>query len=204
MGGLMFVGHQNGGSVFALALDQRDGTFDFVGEYRTSYPETAALAFDRSPGVLYAWHDDGYDTLEKCRLSSQPVAGQAWRRLDTIRIFAGPDHANNEGVALFPIEECRDGHRPFFMAVDGGGPGSLFEYRQFSDGCESLTVDARVSKAPTERVELRWGLGPAPYTLRRATTPGFRDGVVLVDHQNVTAYDDDVMHDGQTYFYRLD
>jgi hypothetical protein len=101
---------------------------------------TGALAFDRSLGVLYAWHDDGYDTLEKCRLSSQPVAGQAWRRLDTIRIFAGPDHANNEG--------------------------------------ESLTVDARVSKAPTERVELRWGLGSAPYTLRRATTPGFRDGVV--------------------------
>ena len=204
MGGLMFVGHQNGGSVFAFDLDRSDGTFDFVGEYRTSYPETAALAFDRSLGVLYAWHDDGYDTLEKCRLSSQPVAGQTWRRLDSIRVFAGPDHANNEGVALFPVEECRDGHRPFFMAVDGGGPDSLFEYRQFSDGCESLMVDAGVSKSPTERVELRWNLGPAPYTLRRATTPGFRDGVVLVDHQNVTAYDDDVMHDGLTYFYRLD
>ena len=204
MGGLMFVGHQNGGSVFAFDLDRSDGTFDFVGEYRTSYPETAALAFDRSLGALYAWHDDGYDTLEKCRLSSQPVAGQAWRRLDTIRVFTGPDHANNEGMALFPVEECRDGHRPFLMAVDDGGPNSLFQYRHFSEGCESLTVDAARGDAPPERLQLRWNLGPAPYTLRRATTPGFRDSVVLVDRQDVTAYDDDVMHDGQTYFYRLD
>ncbi len=204
MGGLMFVGHQNGGAVFVFDLDRRDGTFDFVGEYRTAYAETAALAFDRSLGVLYAWHDDGFDTLEKCRLSSQPVAGQSWRRLDTIRVYTGPDHANNEGIAPFPVEECRDGHRPFFMAVDDGGPGSLFEYRQFADGCESLALRAGSGKAPAALLELRWSQGPAPYTLRRSATPGFQESVVLVDRQNVTAYDDDVMSDGQTWFYRLD
>jgi hypothetical protein len=35
MGGLMFVGHQNGGAVFAFDLNRINGTFDFVGEYRT-------------------------------------------------------------------------------------------------------------------------------------------------------------------------
>ncbi len=47
MGGLMFVGHQNGGALYVFDLDPNSNSFAFVGEYRTAYDETAALHFDR-------------------------------------------------------------------------------------------------------------------------------------------------------------
>jgi len=43
-----------------------------------------------------------------------------------------------------------------------------------------------------------------PYTLRRATDPGFRDAVVLVDHQALSSYEDLANLDGKIYFYRLE
>ncbi len=202
MGGLMFVGHQNGGGVFAFDLDRRTGAFDFVGEYRTSATETAALGFDRSSGFLYVWHDASADQLEKCRLASTAVAGQSYRRLDTVRLFAGPDHRNNEGIAFFPADACQDGQRPFFMTIDGGDASSLLEYTQYVEGCEVLTAAKVSSGGP--KLRLTWSGGAPPATLRRATDPGFRNSVILVGGQNVTSYDDDVLADGQTYFYRLD
>jgi len=135
MGGLMFVGHQNGGAVFAFDLNRIDGTFDFVGEYRTGYAEIAGLMFDRSTGRLYIWHDDAYDTLETSSLASDAVAGQTYRRLRIDRVFDGPDHRNNEGFAVMPISECVNGLRSAFMTIDGGGYSSLLWYRQFSEGC---------------------------------------------------------------------
>jgi hypothetical protein len=201
MGGLIFVGHQNGGGVFVFDLDRRDGSFAFVGEYRTSATETAALAFDRSTGFLYVWHDDDFDLLEKCRLTSTAVAGQSYRTLDSVRIFDGPTHQNNEGVAFFPAGECSAGRRPFFMTVDDGGANSLFEYTSFVDGCETLSAG---KPGPGGAVQLRWSGGAAPYTLLRATNPGFKGSVVLVNRQNVSAYDDDVLNDGRTYFYMLE
>ena len=135
MGGLMLVGHQNGGAVFAFDLNRIDGTFDFVGEYRTGYAEIAGLMFDRSTGRLYIWHDDAYDTLETSSLASDPVAGQTYRRLRIERAFYGPDHRNNEGFAVMPVAECVNGMRSAFMTIDGGGYSSLLWYRQFSEGC---------------------------------------------------------------------
>jgi hypothetical protein len=135
MGGLMFVGHQNGGSVFVFDLNRADSSFRFIGEYRTSYAETAGMEFDRSTGVLYVWHDDNFDILESLSLASTSIAGESARRFTTLRIFDGPDHSNNEGIALMPISDCKDGVRSLFMTVDGGGSSSLRWYRQFSDGC---------------------------------------------------------------------
>lgn len=135
MGGLMFVGHQNGGAVFAFDLNRFNGTFDFVGEYRTGYAETAGLMFDRSTGRLYIWHDDAFDTLETTTLASDPVSGQSYRRFRIERAFDGPDHRNNEGFAVMPISECVDGRRSAFMTIDGGGFSSLLWYRQFTEGC---------------------------------------------------------------------
>lgn len=133
MGGLMFVGHQNGGALFVFDLDPAGG-FDFVGEYRTSSAETAGLEFDRSTGVLWIWHDD-VDTLEKASLRSSPVSGQTYRRIETLSVFSGPSRENNEGIAVFGVEDCRNGVRDFFMTVDGGGSRSLLDYRRFTDGC---------------------------------------------------------------------
>jgi hypothetical protein len=137
MGGLMLVGHQNGGSVFAFDLDRVSGTHRFVGEYRTGYAETAGLEFDRSTGMLYVWHDDAHDTLEKTDLRSTAVDGQSYRQFHVVGAWNGPDHSNNEGIALTGIEDCVDGKRSLFMTVDGGGYSSLRRYRRFSDGCPS-------------------------------------------------------------------
>lgn len=204
MGGFMFVGHQNGGGVFVFDLDRGTGVFDFVGEYRTSYTETAALSFDRSTGFLYAWHDADFDTLEKCRLSSTAVSGQTYRQLDTVRVYDGPDHRNNEGVSVLPIEECTDGRRSFFMTIDDGGESSFLRYKDFSDGCELLSVERSFPAGQNEDIHLSWAGGPMPYTLRRATDPGFRDAVVLVDHQALSSYEDLANLDGKIYFYRLE
>ncbi len=143
MGGLMFVGHQNGGRVYVFDLDRTSGTFDYVGEYATGYGETAALAFDRSTSRLYAWHDDA-DVLEVLSLASEPVAGQPYRKLTPLRAYRGPDARNNEGIALLPVGECVDGRRDFFMAIDGGGYSSLLRYRRFTDGCPANTAPADV------------------------------------------------------------
>ena len=135
MGGLMFVGHQNGGSVYAFDLDRVHNGFRFVGEYRTGYAETAGLEFDRSTGMLYIWHDDAYDTLEKTDLRSTAVDGQAYRRFNILTAWNGPDHSNNEGIAITGIEDCVDGKRSLLMTIDGGGYSSLRWYRRFTDGC---------------------------------------------------------------------
>ncbi len=205
MGGLMFVGHQNGGAVFVFDLERGTGVFTFVGEYRTSFSETAALSFDRSTGFLYAWHDADFDTLEKCRLSSTAVAGQTYRRLDTVRVYDGPDHRNNEGIGVFPIEECRNGERSSFMTIDGGAESSLLSYKNFSDGCESLSAERIVSaNGQSSEVNLTWTGGPFPYTLCRATDPGFKDRVVLVDQATSSSYADQAVLEGTIYFYRLE
>lgn len=135
MGGLMFVGHQNGGSVYAFDLDRARNAVRFVGEYRTGYSETAGLEFDRSTGMLYIWHDDVHDTLEKTTLRSTAVAGQSYRRFDIVASWNGPDHSNNEGIALMGVEDCANGRRGLFMTIDGGGYSSLRWYREFTDGC---------------------------------------------------------------------
>lgn len=56
----------------------------------------------------------------------------------------------------------------------------------------------------TGTVHLSWSGGTAPYTLRRATNAQFTQNVVtLVDHQNVTSYDDPVLNDGTNYYYEV-
>lgn len=138
MGGLMFVGHQTGGALYAFDLDRTTGEFDFVGEYATGYPETAALEFDRSTGGLYVWHDDVYDVLSLFDMTSEEVPGGGYRNLLPVRRFAGPSGGNNEGIAIVSAGDCADGERSFFLTVDGGGGASLLLYRRFQDGCAAL------------------------------------------------------------------
>jgi hypothetical protein len=154
LGGLFFVGHQNGGALFVFDLNL-NGTFKFVGEYRTSYDETAGLAFDRSTGDLWVWHSGNNDTLEKMSLASTPVTGQSYRNMVSLKIYNGPDHMNNEGIALMGIEDCVGGHRSFFMATDNGGAQSLTWYRQFTDGCDGGSNSAPPPPTNVKRSDTR-------------------------------------------------
>lgn len=154
MGGLMFVGHQgggpsrrNGGGVFAFDLNPANDAVTYVGEYRmfmlddtssasNQYTESPAVSFDQSTGLLYVFHGE-IPMLTVHDLASQPVAGQTYRLLHTLRTSHGPNESNPdyEGIALVPIGECVGGMRSVFMTVDDGGTVSLLEYEQFRDGC---------------------------------------------------------------------
>lgn len=199
MGGLMLVGHQNGGAVYAFDLDPAGNAFTFAGEYRTGYPETAALHFDRGNGLLYAWHDEDWDTWEVLDLSSTAISGGSARRLRTIRTFDGPHHRNNEGLALTSIDACTAGARGAFLTTDGGGVESLTWFTQYAEGCTTLHVD---KNAATGTVELQWSGGIAPYTLLRAEDPVLIQGrTALLAQASATTKSDPVLLDGKSYYY---
>ena len=134
MGGLMFVGHQNGGAIFVFDLNRATQGFVFVGEYLTGQNDTSGLEFDRSTDLLYIWHDAGIDVLSVSDLSSTPVSGVV-RQLNILRAYNGPAAQNNEGIAVYPAEECVAGERSFFMTIDDGDDEALRWYQQFTDGC---------------------------------------------------------------------
>jgi hypothetical protein len=199
MGGLMLVGHQNGGAIYAFDLDPGSNAFTFVGEYRTASNETAALHFDRGNGRLYIWHDEGWDLWELTDLSSTPIAGSSARQLRAIRTFEGPHHRNNEGLALTTVDECANGVRGAFLTTDGGGAESLTWFRSYAEGCTTLHVG---KNAATGAVELDWSGGVAPYTLIRAEEPALINGrTTILDEVPMTSLDDPVLTDGKGYFY---
>ena len=199
MGGLMLVGHQNGGGVYAFDLDPNSNAFTFVGEYRTAYDETAALHFDRGSGRLYVWHDSNWDTWEVGDLSSTAIAGSPARQLRALRTFDGPHHRNNEGLALTSVDDCVGGFRSAFLTTDGGGSESLTWFQTYADGCTTLSANKQPASGT---VELEWSGGVAPYTVLRAEDPRLIFGrTTLADENPATTLSDPVLNDGKSYFY---
>lgn len=141
MHGLVLVGHQNGGRVYAFDLDPASSAFDFVGAYRTGAAETAELCFDRPSGLLHALHGDGVNEIEVLSLASTIVAGGE-RELVPLATWAPPTGmpagANLEGLALVSFADCASGERSAFLAIDDGGSTSLVRMRRFP--CASTTT----------------------------------------------------------------
>lgn len=133
MGGLVFVGHQNGGRVYVFDLDRSDGSFDFVGAYLTGAAETAELAFDRSNGHLYALHGEGVNRIEVLSFASVPIGGE--RRLVEVATYLPPtgmaSGTNLEGLTLVSSADGASGDRSLFFTIDDGGATSLVRFRQF-------------------------------------------------------------------------
>lgn len=78
-----------------------------------------------------------------------------------------------------------------------------FGGRPFRVDCSALSELSVTGPAGT--VHLEWARGAAPYTLWRAEDPRFETGAVkLLDEADVTWFDDPVIDDGRTYFYRVD
>jgi hypothetical protein len=123
MGGLFFVGHQNGGLVHVFDLSATGVEVEPVGTYATARNETAALEFDAGTGRLYVWHGDSND-LEVVRLSSSDLGGER-RVLDSEYVFDHPGLGNLEGFALAGLEDCGPTGRPFFFATDDGAERAL-------------------------------------------------------------------------------
>lgn len=145
MNGLVFVGHQNGGRVYAFDLDPATSAFDFVGAYLTGAAETAELCFDRSSGFLYALHGENVNEVEVLSLASVAVGSE--RKLVAVATYAPPTGmpagTNLEGLALVSSADCASGERSLFLTIDDGGPTSLVRFREFPC-CESAPASQNV------------------------------------------------------------
>ncbi|MBI1854024.1 MAG: hypothetical protein HYR85_27110 [Planctomycetes bacterium] len=134
MGGVMMVGHQNGGAIYVFDLNRTTGGFVYVGEYLTGDTETADLEFDRSTGLLYVLHDDA-DSLEVLDLTSTAVVGQTYRQFTSIETFDLPSVDDYEGIAVVDAADCHNGERSLFLTIDDGGATSLLWFKEFTHGC---------------------------------------------------------------------
>lgn len=178
MGGLMFVGHQNGGRIYVFDLDPASSAFTFVGAYLTGASETAELCFDRSTGLLYAFHGDGVNRLEVLSLASASVGVErAFVPLATYLPPTGaPGGVNLEGLAIVDQGDCVNGRRSLFFTVDDGGGTSLLWFRQWH--CERR-ADVNRSGAVTvqdifDYLEMYFGGSPAA-DFNFSGSPGVQD-----------------------------
>jgi hypothetical protein len=134
MGGLMFIGHQSDGRVYAFDLNRTTGDVVFVGDYFTDRDETAGMEFDRSTGLLYILHGGSHNVVEVASMSSTLVGKD--RKLDTIKVYTGPAPVplmgdNYEGFAVVSKDDCVADQRSAFLTIDGGNIWSLLEFQQF-------------------------------------------------------------------------
>ncbi len=135
MGGLFFVGHQNGGRVYVFDLSPTDSSFTFVGAYLTNSGDTSEVTFDPSTGHILLLHGNDVNTIEIVSAASIPSGAE--RRLVTLRTYDRPTGStsteNIEGLAI--INECSTGRRSLFLTIDGGGATSLLWFHQFPCTC---------------------------------------------------------------------
>ena len=141
MGGLMFVGHQDGGYVHVFDLNRTNNTIAYIGRYKTGEAETAGLEFDRSTGKLYIWHNIGGNYLEVTELNSYLEGSE--RRLRPLIEYVGPRTGNLEGFALTPTTGTN--HWCFLTDDDNLSGEAILWFRQFlptedTDG-DSLSDD---------------------------------------------------------------
>jgi len=203
MGGLMFVCHQNGGRIYVFDLDRTDASFVFVGEYKTDYSESAALEFDRSTGYLYVWHDSSHDILSVSDLTSIAVVGESYRQFNIIESFTGPNHANNEGIAVVSKDDCLEGKRSFMMTIDDGGASSLFWYQEFVHSCDLVCPDIYLNKEGND-VSIEWE-DPGSFDIYYYTVPGgSKAWLLLDDDQSSPYYHNEALLPGKPdYYYDL-
>jgi hypothetical protein len=141
MGGLMFVGHQNGGRVYVFDLSATSAAFQYVGAYSTGGTDTSEVTFDRSTNRLYLMHGNDVNTVEVCSLASTQVGAE--RKLNQLALYdrptGSPTTTNLEGLAIVSNNDCTwsngTGHRNIFETIDGGGAISLVQFTQFPCIC---------------------------------------------------------------------
>lgn len=130
MDGLMLIGYQNDGYVYAFDLNRTDNTFGFIGRYKTGRAETADLEFDRRTGKLYVWHNPAnVNYLEVVELNSYLDGTD--RRLRQLAEYSGPRIGNLEGFALVPAAATNDSGGCIVTDDDNLNQEAVMWYRQF-------------------------------------------------------------------------
>jgi hypothetical protein len=127
LGGLLFVGHQAGGNVYAFVLGA-NGMPTHVGTYATGVSETAGLEWDAHTAHLLAWHSASFNQLSVLRLSSEPGTGGV-RVFHVDARFDSPGSGNHEGMAV--MDTCTGNTRWLWLATDDGGDHALRVFTSF-------------------------------------------------------------------------
>ncbi len=145
MHGLIFVAHQVGGRIHVFDVNP-DSSEDFInhGSFLTSANETCGLAFDRSIGLLYIWHNpsDSKNSLEVSRLTSNTSLGV----LDRYEVQdSGMPKGNFEDIAIVPWDFCGSfgsgpQQRTLFLVQDGALP-NLIAFPSYSCAGSTLGVE---------------------------------------------------------------
>ena len=118
--GLFFVGIEDQGQVFALAL-YGDGTAAIVAEVKPGLGGVMALDWDTVLGVLWAVCDDGCaGTSAQITLNGTDTPG-----VEHFLRPSGLPNINNEGFATAPAALISDGRRPAWWFADGFSSESL-------------------------------------------------------------------------------
>lgn len=124
--GLFFVGVEETGKLYGLALNHADGTSKLVATVTTSNEGVMGLEFDRDAGNLWFNCDDGCDNQAGI-LDVDTRAGSATRGHFVVRRqFQRPTslpNSNNEGIAIAPDSACSGGFKPFFWTDDADENG---------------------------------------------------------------------------------
>ena len=135
MDGLMFVGYQADGFVYAFDLNRSNNSHAYVGRYKTGRSETADLEFDRATGKLYVWHNVGDNYLEVTELGA--VADGADRRLRPLAEYTGPRTGNLEGFALAPASGAEERGGCILTDDDNLDGEAIAWYRQFQPAADT-------------------------------------------------------------------
>lgn len=163
MGGLVFVGYQADGYVYAFDLNRANNTYGYIGRYKTGRTETADLYFDRATGQLHVWHNTGSNYLEMVELHS--VLDGADRRLRQLAEYVGPRTGNLEGFAVVPSAASADGGGCILTDDDNSGGEAITWYRQFEPSADTD------SDGLADGVEL-WHFGTTTQTVGAADADG--------------------------------
>lgn len=140
-GGLFFAGHQATGEIFVFDLDRSGMGTDLphvhVTTISTGQDEIAALEFDRTNGLLYAWHDGSIDML-------QVFQPDCCGHFTSLAQFDNPFccNWNMEGLALAGNDECGVAGRSLVLIRDQPDTGdpSLYEDIQFPCDCNGNAI----------------------------------------------------------------
>jgi hypothetical protein len=124
--GLFFVGVEETGKLYVLALNHGNGAAALVASIATPNPGVMGLEFDRDAGNLWFNCDEGCDNasgvLDIDTKAGSPTFGRFVVRRQFLRPTSLPN-SNNEGIAIAPAAECNAGFKPFFWTDDADQDG---------------------------------------------------------------------------------
>lgn len=136
--GLFFVGIEESGKVYALALNHSAGTAALLATISTPNEGVMGLELDRDTGDLWFNCDEGCDNQSGILRIDTRVDSASRGKFVLHRLFQRPSslpNSNNEGIAIAPNAECNGGFKRFFWTDDADEDGFSLRSDLIPCGC---------------------------------------------------------------------